>query len=163
MTEAMEHSTTGLRRRSVPSSRKSPLPQSPSPTFLIANEGPPPTTPRRRRSSGFRHFEMSRTSRIAQFFYRGLLSLLSAFFWVLGTVGIVLLVLFLVALFNALPIEMRAKTLKNFFRSVTDWRIRDEEENWWMEKGMEMVTGLFLFERALLECLSGQWERCRVV
>lgn len=60
--------------------------------------------------------------------------------------------------------ETRAKTAKNLFRSVTDWRLRREEAgNWWVEKGAEIATGLFFYEKALLDCVTGQWERCWAV
>ncbi|KAI4181298.1 MAG: hypothetical protein LQ346_006822, partial [Caloplaca aetnensis] len=167
--QTMERPNSGLRRRSVHSNQK--LPQTPTTPISTAaasaeeeeidplDPAPPsPLTPphRRRRSTGFRHFEAKEKK--SGFFFGGwlgreFLALFNVVNWVFKLIGTAILAVFVVALFNALPLEVRTKTARNFYDIATGWKTLLDREGWLRRAGNEWVGGMAIFERKLLECL----------
>lgn len=165
--EIMDRSATGLRRRSVSSNKK--LPRTPLPTQTTFTEEidpldpAPPLTPLRRRSTSFRHFEPKQNSSILRWFWSELIFLFNIVSWIFKTIGIVISLIFAVALFNALPLEVRTKTARNFFEIATGWNSLLDHDGWLIKAATEWVMGMMVFERNLLECLKGNRELCRFV
>ncbi|KAL8755417.1 MAG: hypothetical protein Q9184_004802 [Pyrenodesmia sp. 2 TL-2023] len=162
--EPMEHPNSGLRRRSVQSNKK--LPQTPTPILTVSVEEidpldpAPPLTPRRRRSTGFRHFKSRENPGVIRWLGREVLFLFNVVNWVAKIIGLAVLAVFMVALFNALPLEIRTKTARNFYDIATGWKTLFDQDGWLMKAATEWAVGMAIFERKLLECLKGKQDSC---
>lgn len=160
----MEHPNSGLRRRSVQSKKK--LPQTPTPMVTASVEEidpldpAPPLTPRRRRSTGFRHFEARENPGVIRWLGREALFLFNVVNWVFKIIGLAVGAVFTVALFNALPLEVRTKTARNFYDIATGWKTVFDQDGWLMKAATEWVVGMAIFEKKLFECFKGKQDSC---
>ncbi|KAL8852992.1 MAG: hypothetical protein Q9221_002140 [Calogaya cf. arnoldii] len=160
----MERPNSGLRRRSVQSDKKLPEPPIPIVTASVEEIDPldpaPPLTPRRRRSTNVQRIEPTTESGVIRWFGRQLRCIFDAIEWIFKIIAMAIFTIFMIALFNALPLEVRTKTARNFYEIATGWRTVFSPEGWLVKAVVEWFTGMLLFERKLVECWRGKEEFC---